>query len=164
MRPIFCERKITSIGQFHLFAAGRNSILIIAFFLVALGRLLLVLEMEADENDVDENKTKGSISRTAYEYAEVATTHGIYYIFEKGRLVFERVFWVIVVILALVFAIGLSIQAYSAWKENPVLTSVGTTGHPIEQVSFPSITVCPQGSANKVIDAALFQQFEKYLD
>ena len=163
MRPIFCERKITSIGQFHLFAAGRNSIIIIAFFLVALGRLLLVLEMEADEDDVDENKTKGSISRTAYEYAEVATTHGIYYIFEKGRLVFERVFWVIVVILALVFAIGLSIQAYSAWKENPVLTSVGTTGHPIEQVSFPSITVCPQGSANKVIDAALFQQFEKYL-
>ena len=124
---------------------------------------LLVLEMEADEDDVDENKIKGSISRTAYEYAEVATTHGIYYIFEKGRLVFERVFWVIVVILALVFAIGLSIRAYSDWKANPVLTSVGTTGHPIEQVPFPSITVCPQGSANKVIGAALFQQFERYL-
>ena len=119
--------------------------------------------MEADEDDVDENKTKGSISRTAYEYAEVATTHGIYYIFEKGRLVFERVFWVIVVILALVFAIGLSIRAYSDWKANPVLTSVGTTGHPIEQVAFPSITVCPQGSANKVIGAALFRQFEAFL-
>ena len=124
---------------------------------------LLVLEMEADEDDVDENRTKGSISRTAYEYAEVATTHGIYYIFENGRLIFERVFWVIVVILALVFAIGLSIRAYSDWKANPVLTSVGTTGHPIEQVAFPSITVCPQGCANKVIDAALFQQFEGYL-
>ena len=66
-------------------------------------------------------------------------------------------------ILALVFAISLSITAYNNWKDDPVLTSVGTTGHPIEKISFPSITICPQGSANEIIDAALFKQFERYL-
>jgi hypothetical protein len=119
--------------------------------------------MEAEEDEIDKNDAKGPISRTAHEYADVATTHGIYYIFESGRLLFERVFWVIVVILALFFAISLSISAYNNWKANPVLTSVGTTGHPIEKIAFPSITICPQGSANEIIDGALFKQFERYL-
>ena len=121
--------------------------------------------MEAEEDDVDKNNNRrGPISRTVYEYADVATTHGIYYIFETGRLLFERIFWIIVVILALTFAIGLSVSAYDNWKTNPVLTSVGTTGYPIEKIKFPSITICPQGSANQIIDAALFKQFERYLE
>ena len=119
--------------------------------------------MEAGEDELDKNQVKGPLSRTVHEYADVATTHGIYYIFEAGRLLFERVFWVIVVILALFFAIFMSITAYNNWKENPVLTSVGTTGHPIEKIAFPSITICPQGSSNKIIGAALFKQFERYL-
>ena len=119
--------------------------------------------MEADEDDADKNNNKGPIPKTAYEYADVATIHGIYYIFEAGRLIFERIFWIIVVILALAFAIGLSVSAYKNWKANPVLTSVGTTGYPIEKIKFPSITICPQGSANQIIDAALFKQFERYL-
>ena len=124
---------------------------------------LVCFKMEAGEDEIDKNDAKGPISRTVHEYADVATTHGIYYIFETGRLMFERVFWVIVVILALVFAISFSITAYNNWKANPVLTSVGTTGHPIEKIAFPSITICPQGSANEIIDVALFKQFERYL-
>jgi hypothetical protein len=41
---------------------------------------------------------------------------------------------------------------------------VATTGYPIEKVSFPSITICAQGAANDIVDAALFKQFERYLD
>ena len=116
-----------------------------------------------DDNTGKDEETKEPISKTIYEYADVATTHGIYYIFEAGRLVFERVFWIIVVILALIFAIGLSVSAYDNWKANPVLTSVGTTGYPIERVTFPSITICPQGSAYEIVDTALFVQFDRYL-
>ena len=119
--------------------------------------------MDSEEEEEDKGAAKGPFFQTVHEYAEVATTHGIYYIFESGRLVLERVFWVIVVILALLFAIGLSVSAYDNWKANPVLTSVGTTGYPIEKVAFPSITICPQGSANEIVDAALFKQFHHYL-
>ena len=125
--------------------------------------VLVWFEMEAGEDEADNNDSKGPIPRTVYEYADAATIHGIYYIFESGRLIFERIFWVIIVILALVFAISLSISAYDNWKANPVLTSVGTTGYPIEKVAFPSITICPQGAANGIIEAALFKQFERYL-
>ena len=119
--------------------------------------------MEAEEDEADKNNNKGPIAKTTYEYADNATIHGIFYIFETGRLLFERIFWIIVVLLALAFAIGMSVSAYNNWKANPVLTSVGTTGYPIEKIKFPSITICPQGSANQIIDAALFKQFERYL-
>ena len=62
-----------------------------------------------------------------------------------------RLLWVIVVGLAVSFAIFLSNGAYQNWKSSPVLTTVWTTGHPIEQVPFPSVTICAQGSVNEII-------------
>ena len=59
--------------------------------------------------------------------------------------------WVVVVGLAVFFALDLSISAYGNWRSNPVLTTVWTTGHPIEKIPFPSITICAQGSVNEII-------------
>ena len=87
---------------------------------------------------------KGPIGRTAKEYSESTTIHGIGYIFENGLFVFERIVWILVVILGLVAAIYLSVTAYLNWKANPVLTTVATTGFPIEKVEFPAITICAQ--------------------
>ena len=108
-------------------------------------------------------KIKNPYTKTINEYASVSTAHGIAYIFEDGRCFFERIIWIIVVVLALTFAICMSTTAYKNWKNNPVLTSVRTTGLPIENIEFPAITICTQGSANEVVDAALFQQFNSYL-
>ena len=119
--------------------------------------------MEPIEKEGNEISRKRPFIKTAHEYADVATIHGIYYIFELGRYAVERIIWIIVVLLAFLFAIELSISAYHNWKSNPVLTSVGTTGYPIEKVEFPSITICPQGSASDIVSAALFRQFEEYL-
>lgn len=108
-------------------------------------------------------KIKNPYTKTINEYASVSTAHGIAYIFEDGRCFLERIIWIIVVVLALTFAICMSTTAYKNWKNNPVLTSVRTTGLPIENIEFPAITICTQGSANEVVDAALFQQFNSYL-
>ena len=62
-----------------------------------------------------------------------------------------RLMWVVVVGLAVFFALDLSISAYGNWRSNPVLTTVWTTGHPIEKIPFPSITICAQGSVNEII-------------
>ena len=133
-------------------------------FNAAKARGPVAFKMDTDEDDGSE-KSNGSrpFSQTVNEYSEAATIHGIFYIFENGRLVLERVFWVIVVIAAIAFATIMSYNAYAGWKANQVLTSVATTGYPIEKIPFPSITICPQGSAGKIIDAALFRQFNDYL-
>ena len=90
-------------------------------------------------------KSSRPFSRTLFEYAEASTTHGISYIFERGRLILERVFWVIVVIIAIGFAGTWSFMAYDEWRGDPILTTVSTTGLPIQDVPFPSITICAQG-------------------
>ena len=107
-------------------------------------------------------KSKNPYHTTLKQYASVSTAHGISYIFEDGRFFLERIIWAAVVVAALAFAICMSISAFHNWKDNPVLTSVKTTGLPIEKIEFPAITICSQGSANEIIDAALFQQFKRY--
>lgn len=140
-----------------------TSITICLILIIQRNFILSILTMTPTEEDGNAAPRKCPLTETTHEYSEAATIHGIYYIFERGRCAFERFIWIVVVLLALLFAIELSITAYDNWKSNPVLTSVGTTGYPIEQVKFPSITICPQGSANDIIDAALFRQFDLYL-
>ena len=114
-------------------------------------------------NEDDMKMGKRPCFRTLKEYSSASTTHGIAYVFEDDRLILERVLWIIVIIIAIFFAASLSIRAYTNWQDDPVLTSVGTTGFPIEKVAFPSITICAQGSAKEIVDAAFVKQFTDYL-
>ena len=84
------------------------------------------------------------LTRTVKDYSESTTIHGISYIFESGITALERLLWICVVCFGTGFAISLAIVAYINWKDNPVLTTIGTTGHPIEKVEFPAITICAQ--------------------
>lgn len=82
--------------------------------------------------------------KTVKEYSESTTIHGIGYIFELGVTVFERILWILVVGFGIGCALTSAILAYIQWQDNPVLTTVNTTGMPIEQVEFPAITICAQ--------------------
>ena len=46
------------------------------------------------------NVKDGVLKRTLHEYASASSAHGIAYILEPGRMVIERLFWVLVVALA----------------------------------------------------------------
>ena len=92
-------------------------------------------------------KTSRPLSKTLCEYGNTATTHGIFYIFESGRWILERIFWVIVVIIAILLALNWSWRAYQQWEDEPMLTTIATTGLPIQEIPFPSITICAQGES-----------------
>ena len=79
---------------------------------------------------------KNPYYKTLHEYASGSTAHGISYIFEEDRCFLERILWAIVVCVVLLFAITISINAYHNWKDNPILTSVKTTGLPIEKIEL----------------------------
>ena len=57
----------------------------------------------------------------------------------------------------------MSQDAWHSWQDSPVLTTVGTTAHPIYKIDFPAITICSQGLVQQVIDNALVKQFNDYL-
>ena len=134
--------------------------LLIGFLRCLIKYILVFVIMSSHEEE--SKRLKNPYHTTLKQYASVSTAHGISYIFEEGRFFVERIVWVVVVVAALAFAICMSISAFHNWKDNPVLTSVKTTGLPIEKIEFPAITICSQGSANDIIDAALFQQFKRY--
>ena len=51
---------------------------------------------------------------------------------------------IIMMIMIIVFIMRIIIQAYLAWGEFPVITTVSTTALPIDQLPWPSFTICNQ--------------------
>ena len=128
-----------------------------------------------------------SFGKTAKEYSYSTSIHGISYIFENDVFIFERSIWVLAVFSGIILATIMSVTAFLDWRNKPVLTTVATTGYPIENIEFPAITICAQvwyisiidyiwgwwskidinfklkGMSREIIDSAIVQQFKKYL-
>ena len=91
------------------------------------------------EECVEDISIKRPYFYTIKEYALSSTIHGIGYIFETNRLIFERLLWIIVLIVAVLIGTLLSIYTYKSWQDDPILTSVGTTG---QWHNFTSLHLC----------------------
>ena len=111
------------------------------------------------ESDSD----SGPTSKTLREYGSATSVHGIPYILEDGRKPVERLLWIIFVGIGAGTATYFSFNIYQDWQNQQVITSVGTTGYNIENIQFPSITICAQGSIKKVTGIIEVSQFEKHL-
>ena len=68
------------------------------------------------------------VSRTLKDYADVSTAHGISYVFDKNLLGLERLMWFMVCVSFVSMAAIFSCQAYNNWQDDPIITSVKTTG------------------------------------
>ena len=78
-------------------------------------------------NDL-KTKRKEVFFKTAKEFAETSTTHGIYYVFTRkyGRI--SQLFWLMICVALTFIAVVFIWEAYDEWKKSPVITSVKTTG------------------------------------
>ena len=94
---------------------------------------------------------KGPLAKTFVEYGGSTTIHGIPYILEDGRTLFERALWVVLFTLCAFVSLFLTYRIYKSWDEDPILTTVGTTEYNIEKIEYPSITICAQGSVRGII-------------
>ena len=56
-------------------------------------------------------------------------------------LSFTKIFWILVVIVGFTGAGVLIFVSFQFWADSPVKTTIET--HPIEQRTFPKVTVCP---------------------
>ena len=97
------------------------------------------------------------------DYATSTTAHGFSYLAEDGRSILERIFWIIVVVLALVFSYFQTSTLYKQWQDNPVITTLETVSLPIKEIEFPAVTICPQGSIKGIAETVLFHQLSRYI-
>jgi len=53
--------------------------------------------------------------------------------------------------------------AYLDWQDNPVLTSSSTTGLPIKELEFPTVSICSQGVITDILSSSLLRMFKDYM-
>ena len=73
------------------------------------------------------------------EFLESSTIHGLAHISSNRRIL--RLFWIFVVIAGFSGAAALIKQSFDGWASSPVSTTIET--HPITDMDFPKVTVCP---------------------
>ena len=73
------------------------------------------------------------------EFLQSSTIHGLSHITSSTRLI--RAIWIVIVLLGFTIAGFLIWQSFDNWQHDPIDTTIST--HPIEQVTFPKIYVCP---------------------
>ena len=86
------------------------------------------------------------------EFLESSTIHGLVHISTaKSRR--ARAAWVAIVVACFAIAIGMITSSYKEWQESPVSTTITT--HPITELEFPTVTVCPPRGSNTALNHLL---------
>ena len=113
--------------------------------------------------DGAQNPSRKSMKEHLKKFSSVTTAHGIAYLAEDGRSILERIFWLIVVCIAIVLMTIQTLTLYQQWQDDPVVTTLDTVALPIQDLEFPAVTICPQGSMKSILEVVLFNQFERYI-
>ena len=86
------------------------------------------------------------------QFLENCTNHRLVHISTaKSRL--ARAAWLAIMVTCFATAIIMITSSYKEWQESPVSTTITT--HPIEELDFPSVTVCPPKGYNTAVNHLL---------
>ena len=66
---------------------------------------------------------------TWYSYAESSSVHGLNYASDMSLVRSRRISWALVFGVCTSFAIFLVVRAYKDWQDNPVITTIQSTGN-----------------------------------
>ena len=83
------------------------------------------------------------------EFLETSTIHGLFYI-SSAPSKRSKIFWLLVVIVGFSSAFYLINDSYNDWQASPIATSIST--HPISELDFPTVTVCPPEDSNTALN------------
>ena len=86
------------------------------------------------------------------EFLESSTIHGLVYI-STAKSKAARAAWVAIVVACFAYAIYMINNSYKEWQESPVSTTITT--HPITELEFPTVTVCPPRGSNTALNHLL---------
>ena len=91
-------------------------------------------------------------SQAIQEFLKSSTIHGLVHI-STAKSKFERLAWVGIVLACFAIAVSMIASSYKEWQESPVSTTITT--HPITDLEFPDVTVCPPWESNTAVNLLL---------
>lgn len=62
-----------------------------------------------------------------------------------------RFFWIFAILISLFGCLTLIHETYSKWTLSPVVVTFNGKSTPVEEIPFPSITICPRSKTNRDI-------------
>jgi hypothetical protein len=81
-----------------------------------------------------------SVLECLHQHSSNLSIQGVSYIFQTHQSLIGRIFWSLVVSSTIMLASVWSYLMYQDWQVSPVLTTVTTTAHPVEQAWAIAIT------------------------
>ena len=96
------------------------------------------------------------------EYSAQASVHGVGYVV-SARLLADRLLWLSLVVVALISASLLSHDLYLNWQKAPVVTDLKDTNKQVQDLQFPSVTICTEGINMEAVLDSLNQDFSDWL-
>merc|ERR1711978_627506 len=86
------------------------------------------------------------------EFLESSTIHGLSHI-SQAKSWPGRVLWILIVVACFGLAMYMITNSYIEWQTSPVSTT--STTHPISDLKFPTVTVCPPRGTNTALNFVL---------
>ena len=87
------------------------------------------------------------------EFLEASNLHGLVHI-SKAESMWGKVLWIFSVVISFSAAGFLINNSFKGWRDQPVSSVIST--HPIKDLKFPNVTVCPPKSTNTALNYDLF--------
>ncbi|RZB39142.1 sodium channel protein Nach-like [Asbolus verrucosus] len=95
---------------------------------------------------IDGRKNRKDFMSIVYEtykdFAENTSIHGLKYTVKRGIVLYEKIFWILVVLVGLSGAGYMTMLFWGRYRSNPTRTSILTAYAPNTAVPFPAVTIC----------------------
>ena len=76
------------------------------------------------------------------KYLEATTVHGFSYVNRRNSIC-TRIFWTVIIVAGFSMAGYLIIESLNDWESNQTITTLDSIATRIQEVQFPTVTVCP---------------------
>ena len=93
------------------------------------------------------------------DFLEISGIQYYKFVMAKHRPLFERVSWVLTILVSLSVTIWLIVSSYLSFLESPTVISERPVRQPVTEVPFPAIAIC---SENR-ISRTLLQNYSEYM-
>ena len=90
-------------------------------------------------------KTLQVLKEIGEEYGGKSSIHGLGYVADPLLPPCERILWLFLFLSCFALAVFLNVSSYIAWRENMVVTNLRSTGRPVSELDFPTVTICASG-------------------
>lgn len=85
--------------------------------------------------------------------------HGLKYLGQRGRHIFERIFWLAAFLASTITSIYLIWGVWQDYANTPIITVFKPTETTIDLVPFPAVTICNVNG----IQGSTFQKIQEYV-